>query len=173
MLTIAPMLDSGTLFLGSNEIPMLILILQGPCVGAVMIFVVVAANQSSMVEEVGTSLKWALLAPLRRLSPHVVSQLEQPDIRFKFGALHKDIFHKMKKGMKSIITLLREEHANTIEWIRHPGDASKAYIKKENMTLAAQRRKSNVSRVPAAGAAVIVGSAVKGVGSRHSEEEKA
>jgi hypothetical protein len=75
----------------------------------------VAVNQSSMVEVIGTALKWVLLAPLRRLSPHVVSQPEQPDIHFNFGAPHKDIVLKMKKGMKSSITLLRDEHANTIE----------------------------------------------------------
>lgn len=41
----------------------------GPWVGAVLIFMAVAVNQSSLVENVGTSLEGALLAPIRRFFP--------------------------------------------------------------------------------------------------------
>jgi hypothetical protein len=141
-----------------------------------MIFVAVAVNQSSFVEKFGTSLKWALLAPIRRFSPHVVSQLELVlelvEIRIKLAPPHRDMYHKMKKGVRFVIKSLREEHASTKEWLHHPHAASKAYIEKENMGFAAERRKSSISQVLAAGASVTMGPTAKEQSSRHSEEGK-
>lgn len=138
-----------------------------------MVFVAVGVNQSSLVENFGISLKWALLAPIRRFSPHIVSQLELVEIRIRLAAPHRDIYHKMRKGITFIMKSLREEHASTKEWLTHPHTASKAYIERENTSFAAERRKNSVSQVPAAGASFTTSPTAKGRSTFHSEEGKA